>query len=88
MDFRSCLFQAELLLVGWANHPKVVSLVQRAIDLGLSITWRDNVDDAELQNFSNGVIARSILLEEGFGCPLLKALAPPSMLDELPWSIG
>ena len=57
------LFQAELVLVGWANHPKVVSFVQRAVDLDLSITWRDDVDDAELQQLFEWCDCTIYLLE-------------------------
>ena len=49
--------------------------MQRAIDLGLSITWRDNVDDAELQQlfeWCDCTIYPS--LEEGFGLPVAESL--------------
>ena len=69
------LFQAELVLVGWANHPEVVSLVQRAMDLGLSITWKQHVDDTELQQlfeWCDCTVYPS--LEEGFGLPVAESL--------------
>ena len=45
--------------------------MQRAIDLGLSITWRDDVDDTELQQlFEWCDCAIYPSLEEGFGLPV------------------
>ncbi|WP_162176449.1 glycosyltransferase [Synechococcus sp. KORDI-100] len=69
------LFHAELILVGWDNHPNVLSEVQRAIDLRLPITWKQHVDDEELQwlyEWSHCTVYPS--LEEGFGLPVAESL--------------
>lgn len=41
-------FDAQLVLVGWPNDPRVVALVQRALALGLPLRWEAEADDARL----------------------------------------
>jgi len=68
-------FQAELVLVGWANDPRVVALVQRALQLGLQLRWESEVDDArlgELYRWCDFTVYPS--LEEGFGLPVAESL--------------
>ena len=68
-------FPAELVLVGWANDPRVVALVQRALQLGLPLRWEAEVDDArlgELYRWCDFTVYPS--LEEGFGLPVAESL--------------
>ena len=68
-------FPAELVLVGWANDPRVVALVQRALQLGLQLRWEAEVDDArlgELYHWCDFTVYPS--LEEGFGLPVAESL--------------
>lgn len=68
-------FPAELVLVGWANDPRVVALVQRALQLGLPLRWEAEVDDVrlgELYRWCDFTVYPS--LEEGFGLPVAESL--------------
>ena len=67
-------FQAELVLVGWANDRRVVELVCHAIHFGLPVQWKSKVDDAELRDWyewCDATIYPSI--EEGFGLPVAES---------------
>jgi glycosyltransferase involved in cell wall biosynthesis len=68
-------FPAELVLVGWPGDPRVVDLVQRALDLGLPLRWEADADDerlAELYRWCDATLVVS--LEEGFGLPVAESL--------------
>jgi len=68
-------FPAELVLVGWANDPRVVALVQRVLQLGLPLRWEADVDDdrlGELYRWCDFTVYPS--LEEGFGLPVAESL--------------
>lgn len=68
-------FTAELVLVGWANDPQVVAMVQRALGLGLPLRWEADAEDlrlAELYRWCHLTVYPS--LEEGFGLPVAESL--------------
>lgn len=68
-------FAAQLTLVGWAHDPGVVSMVQRALALGLPLQWLQGIDDDQLARLMDRVhIAVYPSIEEGFGLPVAEAL--------------
>jgi len=68
-------FDAQLVLVGWPNDPRVVALVQRAQALGLPLRWEAEADDARLlalYQWCDATVVAS--LDEGFGLPVAESL--------------
>ena len=68
-------FDAELILVGWANDPLVVATLRRALVLGLPCRWYEAVDDqrlTELYQWCDATVVAS--LDEGFGLPVAESL--------------
>jgi glycosyltransferase involved in cell wall biosynthesis len=68
-------FNAQLVLVGWPNDPRVVALVQRALALGLPLRWEAEADDARLlalYQWCDATVVAS--LDEGFGLPVAESL--------------
>jgi len=68
-------FEAQLVLVGWPNDPRVVALVQRALALGLPLRWEAEADDARLlalYRWCDATVVAS--LDEGFGLPVAESL--------------
>ena len=68
-------FPAELVLVGWPNDPRVVSLVERVLQLDGPVRWEPDADDArlaELYHWCDATVVAS--LEEGFGLPVAESL--------------
>lgn len=69
------MFPAQLVLVGWAQHPACVALIKRARSLGLPLRWLQNIDDVQLTGlYSQALICVYPSLEEGFGLPVVEAL--------------
>jgi len=67
--------QASLQLVGWANDPRIVALVQRAQQRGLPLAWDAEADDAALlRHYQACDVSVYPSLEEGFGLPVLESL--------------
>ena len=67
--------QARLQLVGWANDPCVVAMVQRAQQLGLPVAWDADADDQALLRYYQACdLSVYPSLEEGFGLPVLESL--------------
>ena len=68
-------FPAELVLVGWPNDPRVVSLVERVLQRDVPVRWEPDADDArlaELYHWCDATVVAS--LEEGFGLPVAESL--------------
>lgn len=68
-------FPGQLVLVGWANDPRVVAMVQRALALGFPLVWEADADDrrlAELYGWCDITVYPS--LEEGFGLPVAESI--------------
>jgi len=68
-------WQAELVLVGWANDPRVVALVQRVQAKGVPVRWEHDADDARLATLYRWChVTVYPSLEEGFGLPVAESL--------------
>jgi len=68
-------FPAELVLVGWAHDPVVVSQVKSTQKLNIPITWADDVDDQSLSKYYSSCDATVVAsLEEGFGLTVAESL--------------
>ncbi len=64
-----------LVLVGWPNDSRVVSLVKRAISLGLPLLWEQKADDKTLLDlYRQACFCVFPSLEEGFGLPVAESL--------------
>ena len=67
--------RASLQLVGWANDPRVVAMVQRAQRWGLPLAWDGEADDEALLRYYQACdLSVYPSLEEGFGLPVLESL--------------
>ena len=65
----------DLRIVGWANDPAIVALVERAISLGLSVAWIHDADDDRLnQLYAWAQFTVYPSIEEGFGLPVAESL--------------
>ena len=65
----------KLAIVGWPNDQRVVSLINRAYEIGLPIIWESNADDrrmTELYGLSIASVYPS--LEEGYGLPVAESI--------------
>lgn len=79
--------QSTLQLVGWANDPRVVAMVQRAQALGLPVHWDAQArDEALLSYYQHCDLSVYPSLQEGFGLPVLESLwqGKPVLVGQAP----